>query len=153
MKRVIALLLIAPFLIPVTANAFLWDSKTYQGGETPNAVCRHETLFCAFVLNDRYNVRVAYGWPSGVLKEGEAHVQAQALVKDKWLWLVMKGRECNFGNQDFFDPPLGNSKPFLVSRLLTLNEYVQAMHKWAIEERLLWESFQLYKKQQLEKGK
>ena len=135
MKRVISLLLIAPFFIPTIANAFSWDSSTYQDMKMPNAVCRHETLFCAFVANERYDVRIAYGWPSGVIHEGEAHSQAQALVKDKWLWLVMKGRECNFGNQNYFDPPLGNGEPFLVSRFLKLDHYVKAMYFWAKQEK------------------
>ena len=142
MKRVIMLLLIAPFLIPVTANAVLWDAKQYQDMKMPNAVCRHETLFCAFVANERYDVRIGYGWSSGVINEGEAHVQAQALVKGKWLWLRMKGRECNFGNQEYFDPPLGNSKPFLVDRFLDIDFYVHTMKHWARKERLLWEKLQ-----------
>jgi len=149
------LLLAVLVIVPVTTSTkeITWSAPSYNGMTMPNAVCRHETIFCAFVAIERYDVRIAYGWPSGVKDLGGAHVQAQAKVNGEWLWLKMRGQECEFGNQDFFDPPLGTGEPFLVTDYFTLDYFVEGMYYWAEEDRLEWEIQKLKEELQQEKGK
>jgi hypothetical protein len=120
------------------APIFIWRSP-YLGEMTmPNAQCRHEATFCAFVAYERYEVRLVYGWSSGVIGVGEAHVQAQAKVGESWVWLTMMGRECYFGSQDVFDNRFGENQPYKVEQYFTLQTWVVNMYLWADQERLDW---------------
>ena len=139
-RAVLTVVLIVLFASPVLARApiFLWTSPFLGEMTMPNALCRHEALFCAFVASERYDVQIAYGWSSGTMGVGEAHVQAQAKVGQSWVWLVMKEDECYFGSQDTFDNSIGKNQPFLIEQLLTLPHYVASMHVWAEAERVEW---------------
>ena len=66
------------------APVYMWHSP-YLGKITmPGAHCRHEAIFCALVAEERFDVRIAYGWPSGKIGKGEAHSQAQAKVGESF---------------------------------------------------------------------
>lgn len=128
------------FTAPTAAKApiFLWQSP-YLGEMTmPEAECRHEALFCAFVASERYTVRIAYGWPSGEQGLGDAHVQAQARVGEGWAWLTMVDRECQFGNQDIRKNKHGEDVPFFIEQYFTLEYYVDQMFLWAENTRVRW---------------
>ena len=120
------------------APVYMWHSP-YLGKITmPGAHCRHEAIFCALVAEERFDVRIAYGWPSGKIGKGEAHSQAQAKVGESWVWLTMVGRECEFGSQDLFDNENGVNQKFLIERYYTTTEWVALMTAWAIDLRVEW---------------
>lgn len=62
-------------------------------------VCRHKALYCALVVGEYYETRLAYGKTD---KDGEYHTQAQVHMGDEWLWLKNKGSYCVIGDQDKF---------------------------------------------------
>lgn len=136
----VAMLVLLSSATPTIAQPpfFTWSSPQLGEMTMPNAECRHEVVFCMFVASERYDVRAAYGWPSGFRSLGEPHTQAQAKVGESWVWLTMVDRECQFGSQDVFDNWYGKDKPFFIGQYLSLKEYIKWMYVWSERERLNW---------------
>ena len=78
-----------------------------------NPVCRHNALYSASVAQEKYQVRMALGY-----RNQKAHVQAQALINRKWVYI---------GQTPFGISTTTKDSGFNVVEYMTLEDFVR---KW-----------------------
>lgn len=72
-------------------------------------VCRHTSLMCALVMQERYrDVQVAFGPVLDANREADpliSHAQTKVLVDGKWVWVNYAGGACHLTDikEDFLD--------------------------------------------------
>ncbi|MDQ5985909.1 MAG: hypothetical protein CSYNP_01626 [Syntrophus sp. SKADARSKE-3] len=85
------------FLICICLIFLLCSCATVHSG-----VCRHNALYAAVVMGERYDVRIDFG-PSS-LNPNIWHAQAKAMIGGEWQWLQVRGNHVWVGRKDEFDP-------------------------------------------------